>query len=806
MGRPSNASRLAAALTALQSAENQPAEVIYDPRWYPQPGPQEEAIAARQVTELFFGGARFGAKTDYLLGDYLQDVKEYGSAWRGVLFRKTFPQLEDIIVRSKEIYPRAFPGAYFLESPKATWHFPNGAYLRLRSLERDALADNYIGHAYCVGEGTPVLMADGSYKPIESVGVGDLVMTLEGAKRVLATMPRRLAECVLASTLFGSQIQPTTHPILLASGEWGSYASLAAVPNFDTRSSDRPQESWQPGPLSVPVVLHGRPPRSVEFHQQPPNQCSTPDKSQRPSGETCRESSHIASASNLDRQPSYAQPLLALVGNVSPFVPGGLACVPIDFQRAVGFQFDYLNASGSRDRQLQRQRESGPSDIPSPGDAAAQSRPYRRLDAADNVLSRSHNSRLTSYVHPYSGQVRTVTEDNFFGTCTLTPVGKRAVYDLTVEDANHYITQSTRLVSKNTWIGWDELPTWATPTPYIKMLACLRSGGAEVPVKRVRSTGNPGGVGHLWVKNRFVGLQNAHAYKIRFDEETGFTRLYVPSRVEDNVIGLKNDPGYLQRLRATAGVSESLLKQWLEGDWDTVAGAYFDVWGPQHIRQEHEVRIEPWWPVWIGMDWGFKHNTAAHWFTTDEQGHVGVFDEHVISGQSARELAEQIAGRSQGRKVEDFWLSPDAFAKRTDAETIGVQLGEELAQFGLPFPAQASTDRIGGAQLLYRLMKDNQFWVSTRCPGLLNVIPAIVHDPDKQEQTLKMDGDDEYDSARYGAYSKLGPRRKSLTQTLMEKVNSPDPTVRSIQALMAARRLANESGMQAVPYKPRYNR
>lgn len=793
-----------AALTAHLTAKAQePPPEVYDPRWYPQTGPQEEAIAARYVTELFFGGARYGGKSDFLLGDFAADVKEYGAAWRGVLFRKTFPQLEDLIVRSKEIYLRAFPGAWFAEQSK-TWHFPNGAYLRMRSLERDALADNFIGHAYCVGEGTPILMGDGSYKPIELVRVGDSVMTLEGAKRVLATMPRRLAECVLASTLFGAQVQPTTHPILLASGKWGSYASLAGGQSADTASFVQPQESGQPGSLCVPVVLYGQPPQSIEFHQQQPTQFSTPDKFHRPFDETCRESLHTTSASKQDRQPSGAQPPLVLGYNASLSVSDGNACAPSDSQTVSDSHVDCPSDSRSRDQQPRFQRESDPGGIPSPGDVGGPSRDDCRQDEGGNTPV--HNRKAVSeYVHPYIWQVRPVTEDNFFGTCTLTPVGKRAVFDLTVEDANHYIT-SSKLVSKNTWIGWDELPTWATHVPYVKLIACLRSGSSEVPVKRIRSTGNPGGVGHLWVKNRFVGSGNAYAYKIRLDDETGFTRLFVPSRVDDNQIGLRNDPGYIARLRAVAGVSEALLKAWLDGDWDVVAGAYFDVWGPQHIRLEHEIRIEPWWPVWIGMDWGFKHNTAVYWLTTDDEGRVGIFDEHVISGQSARELAEQIAARSEGRKVEDFWLSPDAFAKRTDAETIGVQLGDELAQYGLPFPAQASTDRIGGAQLLYRLMKDNQFWVSTRCQGLINVIPAIVHDPDKQEQTLKMDGDDEYDGARYGVYSKLGPRKKSLKQTLMEKVNSPDPTVRNIQALMAQRRLDHETGMQGVRYTPRYNR
>ena len=55
--------------------------------WAPQPGPQTDAITADWCPELFYGGAAGGGKSDFLLGDFVQDVPTYGAAWRGVLFR-----------------------------------------------------------------------------------------------------------------------------------------------------------------------------------------------------------------------------------------------------------------------------------------------------------------------------------------------------------------------------------------------------------------------------------------------------------------------------------------------------------------------------------------------------------------------------------------------------------------------------------------------------------------------------------------------------------------------------------------------
>lgn len=114
-------------------------------RWSPQPGPQNDAICADWCDELFYGGAAGGGKSDFLLGDYLQDVGRYGSAWQGVIFRRTYPELEELVARSREIYPQT--GAEWHEQ-KHRWTWPGGEVLRMRYLEREADATRYQGHQY----------------------------------------------------------------------------------------------------------------------------------------------------------------------------------------------------------------------------------------------------------------------------------------------------------------------------------------------------------------------------------------------------------------------------------------------------------------------------------------------------------------------------------------------------------------------------------------------------------------------------------------------------------------------------------
>jgi hypothetical protein len=116
---------------------------VFQP-WEPQPGPQSLAIAAHFVDEIMYGGARGGGKSDYLLGDFLQDVHQ-GAVWRGIIFRRSYPELEELITRAKEIYIPL--GAVWKVSDK-TFVFPSGATLKMRHVETEDDCNKYQGHQY----------------------------------------------------------------------------------------------------------------------------------------------------------------------------------------------------------------------------------------------------------------------------------------------------------------------------------------------------------------------------------------------------------------------------------------------------------------------------------------------------------------------------------------------------------------------------------------------------------------------------------------------------------------------------------
>jgi hypothetical protein len=114
--------------------------------WAPQKGPQKIFLEC-PIYEVFYGGAAGGAKSESLLMDFIRDVDKWGAAWKGILFRKTYPQLEELICRSLEIFPSIVPGAKFREQKK-TWLFPKGETLKFRALDRFADCTNFQGHSY----------------------------------------------------------------------------------------------------------------------------------------------------------------------------------------------------------------------------------------------------------------------------------------------------------------------------------------------------------------------------------------------------------------------------------------------------------------------------------------------------------------------------------------------------------------------------------------------------------------------------------------------------------------------------------
>ena len=106
---------------------------------------QEIALKMRGVRELFYGGARGGGKSAFLVVDFLNGVNEWGEYWNGILFRQTYSQLEEIVREARHIY---LPLGAEYHKAENSFSFPNGASIKFRYLESDGDCEDYQGHSY----------------------------------------------------------------------------------------------------------------------------------------------------------------------------------------------------------------------------------------------------------------------------------------------------------------------------------------------------------------------------------------------------------------------------------------------------------------------------------------------------------------------------------------------------------------------------------------------------------------------------------------------------------------------------------
>ena len=368
--------------------------------------------------------------------------------------------------------------------------------------------------------------------------------------------------------------------------------------------------------------------------------------------------------------------------------------------------------------------------------------------------------------------------------------GEACVSDLTVSDANHYITKPG-FINCNTWIGWDELALWANPTAYRMLKARLRSAQADIPNKRIRASANPGGPGHHWVRAYF-GIDKHPLGGHIFDPEdgSGMRRVFIRARLSDNKIGMANDPGYESRLEGVG--SPQLVRALKGGDWSIIAGAYF----PEFSETRHVIapfEIPEYWARIRAMDWGSSSPFAVLWAAVSDgsiasvpRGTLVVYREwYGSTGEPnvglklyAEKVGAGISERERGERMADEVLDPSAF-KRDGGPSLAERLNLGFRRADNARVARGG--RMGGwDQVRARLdasMTPGVLIFST-CPNLIRTLPALQHDKHLPEDVDTESEDHAPDALRYLCMSrpvtrdapKNQPRRFETDMTITELI------------------------------------
>ena len=341
------------------------------------------------------------------------------------------------------------------------------------------------------------------------------------------------------------------------------------------------------------------------------------------------------------------------------------------------------------------------------------------------------------------------------------------------------------------YIAFDEL-THFTFDEYSYLFSRNRPNGPGTRCY-MRATANPGGIGHGWVKERFITPAPAMTtvwedVKIRFpdgrEESRQKSRIFVPSTVFDNPQLLENDPEYITRLAALPEAERNAL---LYGNWDSFSGQVFTEWrnDPDHYHDRINTHvIAPFkvpsdWTIWCSMDWGFRKPFSVGWYAVDYEKRIYRIREYYgcTGTPNVGVCMEPAAAAREMLKIEadDPNLRGRRILRVADPAIWGTQTGESVAQLfarsGIYFDKGEHARIDGKMQIHHRLAFDEDgkplLYVFNTCRNFIRTVPNLVYD-DKDVEDINTEGEDHiYDELRYMCMNYVIAPRKNVPPKLV---------------------------------------
>lgn len=332
-------------------------------------------------------------------------------------------------------------------------------------------------------------------------------------------------------------------------------------------------------------------------------------------------------------------------------------------------------------------------------------------------------------------------------------------------------------------IRFDEL-THFTEFMYTYMISRCR--GANTYPKRIKSSTNPGGVGHTWVKERFIDIGEPnviHNCKLETGEEV--TRIFIPSLVTDNKFMLEYDPDYIKRLDALPEKERKALKY---GDWDIYDGMFF----PEFKRSIHV--IEPFkipnnWNRYIAMDYGLDM-FAVLFIAIDTKGKAYVYNEIHKPNLIVSEAVQTLKSYMRQDKYKYIYAPPDLWNRNRDT---GKSTAELFWEGGIDL-TKASNNRIAGwlnvkewlrikkvrHEQTGELYEDSDLKIFSNCLNLIKYLPQLQHDEKEPNDVATEPHEPTHitDALRYFCVSRTAPTKEVINKEITFNFDFEKPAQR----------------------------
>ncbi len=269
-------------------------------------------------------------------------------------------------------------------------------------------------------------------------------------------------------------------------------------------------------------------------------------------------------------------------------------------------------------------------------------------------------------------------------------------------------------------IRFDEL-THFTEAQYVYLISRVR--GANSFPKQIKSSTNPGGIGHSWVKKRFIDPAPAGDGFIGND---GMRRIFIPSLLDDNRFLKSKDPEYKKRLLA---LPEKERKALLYGDWNIFEGQYFSEFSEaKHITDGFEVPKS--WRRYRTIDYGLDRLVCL-WIAVSPERKAYVYREYCESNLPISQAARAISERTE--KNEDIYatLAPPDLWSRT--QETGRSKASIFSEYGINFTKTSNNRETGWLAIKELLCSENDGGIKifSSCRELIRCLPALQRDPNR---------------------------------------------------------------------------